>query len=792
MKSRLSHLAMALFLGTGVIFPSFAKAAGENATTVTPVTEENRIVDTLSFGNAASEASHAAAANASSTVVGGLGESSRVLLPQTPQSWQGGSVAFTMKVDPNKPNYFTIRLWGSENSPDRLLLFCEGKQIGYIHLGDIDILDFGNDSTDPPYKGRFYYNTSPLPTELTQGKSELHFEIRSIGPVWGYGNTFDKFQQTMTVPTRGIYRVYTHTEGFFVPPAGEMQGSVPAVPPVRTGLGPEVLDQLKDRVNHTIAGLLSSTKPLNQMQAEFLARAYHVGWTTAYQNPQVVPQVSGALDLLYANYKKDPKLMLSDPSTPNPDWFGAGPAGNAFWLLSLQLASGLDATIDDGTGAKVTRRAAWADLFHASVVWESRHRRQYSNQSMIVDMNIYNANKALTILDPTQAFPQSQVLHYLYQSVGLEPWLGSETDRGPSRPLGDNYWELTSQGLTKELGFVGYYGEVLDWVTQIYDATRLALDQPGDPRIEAQLVKIARARAVLRFPEVDADGNRAMRAETIVGWRDSHFPGNICYTERSTWDASTLYTAAATLDSELVGGVQQMFADNQFYPSVQEQMAQNNSLRVTAGLLGLPDQYALLQAQPARPKRLPMTDGQPDFVWADTDDGVVAIKHGNERVYASLYWRARPAINFLARVEDILPATDRIAVVREQIQFVPSGLTWTRPDWTIEGFANGGPKYPIELHSAEAGEQLPIAKVPDGTAYKPGDENPYAGRGTFYALRYGDYLIGMNTTKDTVYTLKTPVGVGSANDLSSGKRVKFTQNGLAVGPGVTSVLYFGH
>ena len=30
--------------------------------------------------------------------------------------------------------------------------------------------------------------------------------------------------------------------------------------------------------------------------------------------------------------------------------------------------------------------------------------------------------------------------------------------------VGTNYWQLTAKGLTKELGYVGYYGEVLDWV----------------------------------------------------------------------------------------------------------------------------------------------------------------------------------------------------------------------------------------------------------------------------------------------------------------------------------------
>ena len=60
MKSKRNHLAMALFLGTALLVagasaPIEAKAAAGNVTLVTPVSEDNRIVDTLSFGNASSE-----------------------------------------------------------------------------------------------------------------------------------------------------------------------------------------------------------------------------------------------------------------------------------------------------------------------------------------------------------------------------------------------------------------------------------------------------------------------------------------------------------------------------------------------------------------------------------------------------------------------------------------------------------------------------------------------------------------------------------------------------------------
>lgn len=130
-----------------------------------------------------------------------------------------------------------------------------------------------------------------------------------------------------------------------------------------------------------------------------------------------------------------------------------------------------------------------------------------------------------------------------------------------------------------------------------------------------------------------------------------------------------------------------------------------------------------------------------------------ALKHGKDILYVSLYWRARPAINFLARVHLINPSFDRIAVVHEDIEFQPSGQSYARPDWVNMGFGNGGLAYPGNLHSAETGESLPIAKYPEGVPFKPGQESPYAGRGSFYQLRYENYLIGMNMTKDKSYSL---------------------------------------
>ena len=193
------------------------------------------------------------------------------------------------------------------------------------------------------------------------------------------------------------------------------------------------------------------------------------------------------------------------------------------------------------------------------------------------------------------------------------------------------------------------------------------------------------------------------------------------------------------------------------------------------------------KAQTASAYRLPMAAGQPDFVWSDEDDGVVAIKNGDEILYASLYWRARNGINFLARIHYIKPQYDRIAVVKQETEFEPDGRDYIRPDWTNFGFGNGGIRYPEKLHSLHAGEKLPIAKVPEWIKFKPGDENIYAGKGSFYKLRYGSYLIGMNCSFTKTFKLELPSDWKSARQLPDGK-VAASGQSITVGPLSTVVL----
>ncbi len=743
--------------------------------------------DVLVLGNTGSECRHAFEESLTETYVGGMGETARRMLPRKDTLWQGGWMRFKMKVDPKKQNYFTVRCWGSESDETMVMLFIEGKQVGYRHLGDYDLLHRGNGGK--PCIGRFYYYTLPLPLAYTQGKKEVSLEMRSYGKTWDYGNTFDKYQKEMDAPTIGFYKAYIHTDPYFVPHKGEKQGRVMvADAPLRTGPGIEVLETLKEQLSNRIRQIMAKQTPLGQQEIWLLADAYSVSWTPVYKRAEAVAKVVKGIDDFYKKYVGNPAIIYTDGSVYNGDWMTTCLLARSIRSLWTEVEGKLDTDSILGT----SRRHAWSQLMQASLDYGTTHRRHYTNQSMIIDMAIYECNKALMQLNPQQALPEYQTLRYLYESLALAPWLGKVLPNGKSeKPLGEHYLQLTAKGLTRELGFVGYYGEVLDWVNHIYKVTSVpGIPGTGDAKIKQQLLRIADARYSFRYPALDDEGYRCFRTEAVVGWRDgNHYPGDLMYGDRGTaWDATPLMTAATTLDKRAIGIAQQMLGDNQFFHMIQRKLSDTGNIRALQSCLHVPDEYEWLISQPESKEVLPMSAAAPDYVFSDEEDGVLALKNGDEILYVSLYWRARNGVNKLVKVHYITPVMDRIAnVYATDVKFTDSGMKYTRPDWVNLGFV-GFREWYDGLHSAHAGEVLPIARIPEGMAFKPGDENIHAGKADFYYLEYGNYIIGMNSSADKEEVLTIPEGAKSIVDLTNGKQ-QVTGKQLIVQPRTTVVLY---
>lgn len=703
---------------------------------------QSGMLDEIIFGKVSSEKEHCFKERSSQIIVGGLNEPARLLLPIKGERVEGGNMTFRMKVSPDKQNYFTARFWGSDTGNSNILiLFCEGKQIGYRHLGDYDMLYIANE--DVPFNERFTYMTLPLPLDMTKGKKDIELSIRSTGRIYRYGETFDSYQKPMTQPAKAVYKGYTHTEGCFIPHSREQQGKEP-MEKVRTSPGEEVLDEVKSLVNSEIAKILAK-KTVSDVELLLIADAYNIQWTKAYKKQEVVAKVIDETDRFYKRFKQNSSVINT--------WITAGKICNAVYLFTSQIREVLDVKMENGQ----TRRQNWSELFVACIEYAKTHRRQYTNQSMIVDLYIYHVNRILAVVDYEKALPYYQTQKYLYESMGISPWLGRETANGQEKPLGDDYYQLTDRGLTKELGFVGGYGEILHWMNLIYDVTGEKGD--GDSRdaiIRGQMLKMFKARSYFRYPSVDNDGYRAMRGEAVIGWRDhGYYPANILYGEKGfTRETEPFMVTASVMDPITIAFAQQMLDDNQYFHVVKERM-KDRGVESIYNLLRVPENYELIKKQPKKSVKLPMSKGMPDVIFSDEEIGTVAIKNGDEILYASLYWRSNYAVNFLARVHYITPEIDRVATVFQDIKFTDSGMRYKRPERVNLAFSDARDFYP-EIKSAHTGEELPIAKIPAGIQFEPGSENAYAGRGDFYTLRYGKYLIAMNCTKDRSYELKVP------------------------------------
>lgn len=729
---------------------------------------EHGLIDAIQFGNPASEQAHELEAELSEIVEGGLGIKARRLLANG--EWRGGKFTIKMKVDPEKPNYFTAKFWGGDTCSDeayelRLCLYVEGLQLGTRHLGAIDMLDIMKYDL-ARYPGRFLYTTRPLPMHMTKGKTEIELTIEGQGGINGYAPKIDQYQKMMTEPSRGLYRAYTHTNPCFQPLKDEVQGAPPANIPVRPEPGIEIIEELKKELNERSDMEMARDGKKHELNIQYLAHAYVTPWNTAYKNPKTLERIIESIDAHYLEFREDPKTAIGRR------WIHKGPIGDAIRLVADDLKPWLDEMVP---GTRVARRKAWAELMLASRNHNcmGERRRAYTNQCMIKDQNTYYCNLAIRLIYPSKAWPEKKARLMLYEAMGLEPFSGSWDEYGkPDWSQGKNKMLLTEMGLTKELGYVGAYGEIIsDSGLAIYEATKPSPGKEGDPRIKAQLIKMLRARAPFRYPLMDKDGYRSMNQEALIGWRDWKYPGNVIYDQTNGRDGGAFEVAVSTGDKVLLGYGQQMLEDNQFFAALKKRM-EHRSTNSRTYLLSVPERYEFVASLPKQPYRLPMTEGQPDFVFADPGNGVLAFKDRGNIFYASLYWRARHSVNNLARVHYMTPYMERDSIVRIETVFEDSGKEYTIPEHTNMEFGRGREEnwYTRQgIYQAMAGIKEPIAKVRGDDSYEVGREHPQAGKGQLYTMNYGPYFIAMNCTEKQSFFFDLPEEFLGEKDLVSGQ-----------------------
>ncbi len=725
--------------------------------------------DHILFGDEQSETAHVFSGAETEVISGGYGVPARKILQPKEKSWQSAPMSFKLKVDPAKRNYVTVKFWGGDVTHDHLVMFIDGKQMGYMHLGDYDILDYEqceprdaphSSNPNPQYPGRFTYTTFLLPEIATKGKTELEIAIRATGKIWGYGNNFQQFQKDVTQDSRGIYGVYIHEQPFFEDPQ-----QVDVAPPVPRANSEIDIDAVKQRIEHEIEKSLKADPGRDEWRLPLLAEAYNVPWCSAYRNPKIVEFVLKAIDAQALRFTKEPDKVVSKGS-----WTGCSAQAKALILMEDALKPHLD---------QADRRKQWCDMFEASTFQLVRDRRWLANQSQIVDNSGHLNNRATHILDDSRGVPLDITLKFVKESLGILPWShGINPDLSNSDPKntpGENYYQLTKKYLSKELGYVGNYGESTIWTSaSIYESTIDYKTGKGDEEIFKVMENAAVARTIFRYPSITVDNHPVMRLEVYIDWRNAHFPGKPVYVAEGL-DLRTLYY---TENKHLLGCFKDMLTDGYFQSAVHESVTGRNRPDFVA-LLHLPERYAKISAMLKDVETgMPMRGG--DFVFTDEEIGAVAVKCGDDVFFAELYWRANRGINNLAKIHLVTPKSEHVATIYQDEEFIPSGKFSTEPDWVVYGFRGNRHDYPGGYyHQLKAGIKIPMAEH--------SKDKTFMGKAEYYRCSYGPYEIGMNfTRKNQSYNLVVPPG--EYRILPDGATVK-GGTVLSVKPGTAIVLH---
>jgi hypothetical protein len=781
-----SAAGVAVFSLAGLIYFVTAGETNAYAASATPG-------KSIIFGDTASEAAQLLQQANSVVITNSVGVKARQIDPPS------GSLTFTLACDPARQNYLTVKFWGSD-------LDAAGGQLVLINIDGTALspaYEYGQDHPEidrlmptAAFPGRFFYVTELLPLTLTTGKSQITLTIESLGQASPY--TPSQPVAPQTDPSRGLYSATVHSDAFFTPAASEVVGKVP--PPGKPlpspdGLSPydhavAQVEQLIETMmswqlygaswdaqvaagapaaltGFMVYGGLDSLSPVpqtswtstqwknaiypliatgNVVNADYLesfAQAYLGSWSKWYQSAEMLDRVVRGLDFYCvaqgANGGFDntvhSKNWIGGPNRINAasplEGYGDQRLARAFVLLYKHLSSYLMETIDDDDNpatAAVTRQAAYTRLFLANRTYMLAERGHAPNQDQAQMHCLYWDNEALKLLSPSDAWPLSQMLPYFYQATGITP-AGSDTSQ---------YW-FSPKGMTLEALGTAAGGYACEYGVNNTDLISRLASLTQDAQIIAQAKKAIEVMSYFYYPWTDVSGYARLVDDAIVGWRNNFGSPNISYGGGSFGPASLdLKHPVAIRQSQLYLAQRQAYAI-----SKDVELAGKHAMDDTVGYIEFIMNYQQLTALPPAPP-LTMERGE-DFAWADeTAACVVVSQHGcQERLYVVLNWRhatgatrvpATSTANNIARIHYTTPLIDRI---------VTMAMTST-----------------------------------------PG----YRG---LYQVTYGNYVIAMNASVSTSYTVTVPQGHGARTPELISHTQQQPGQSIALAAQTTAVWYIG-
>ncbi len=682
------------------------------------------------------------------------------------------SIQFDADVSPTGQNYLTLKVWGGDKDwfPLHLVDAKSGKDYGNI---------WWHVTSEPPLPGRWIYRTVLIPKQITEGKKKVTLRLQtmpSVEKVGAFRNPGDKKPPEQQRPTFGIYGIYTHTTPRFDVPADDVQGKAFVWGPAREKPAdyPSIEERLFERARNDIEYTLKQDvnrsiydaghRKLTRM-LDAMGRIYHTKWSGHFHDETVATRMRDAID----THVKRQAAQGGDPGKMfYRGWGSHGRVAHAYSQMhgvfeeKGWLHEPIELETPDGKVTK-PRRQAYADFFHDAFEWRRSDRRHYTNQPLYVSHTLYRLQTALRQLGDPRALTEKQALWYVREALGLQPLRTREF--GIEAEAANYPWfNITQKGLTRELGYVDAYGELIDSMLPVVEDT-------GSAEVKAQTSKALAARAIVRIPENDNDGNRILRGIGFMSWRKPTYPFRICYSG---------INEAAVLGDPVALRLAQLEIEHG-RPYLLPAEPDRGPHWDPADTMKQYGNYLKIRNLPPSSYRLPMEPEHGDMVWSDEENGVFVFRHGDERAYGSFFMPQEPAgraVGDFAAVQFTRPDHELLVDMVAENKSPESGLSLTVD--TPSGLRTY-PQTPVPPGMKEW-QELP-----------PNSIDRRAGRAYVYRMNFGDYLIGMNTTekgsyRESVYQLKIPEGVKSATDVATGQEIDVSQP-VEVGPQTTKVLY---
>jgi hypothetical protein len=341
----------------------------------------------------------------------------------------------------------------------------------------------------------------------------------------------------------------------------------------------------------------------------------------------------------------------------------------------------LEETIDHDNNPdteEIPRREAYVRMFEQGRAHvTSDPGRRIANQELANRTAMYVLNEALKKLEPEKAWSEEYILDDLYEATGTKP------NSDAVRPYTVSPKGLGIEGLsyTDVGGFDANYGP--HSVRFVSDLAKWTQDRELIERARTLTNAFAHYYSLTN----NGDGDTVLIRNEAVSWRNNSMPGRVTYNP-DPYVALQLQEPVALRQLHLYiqhGGAYGLNFESHnahWLATLYEHLDLLEELdHELVNVSGKDARYArqlvnafkrsgedagevntrLLNRFKPDDVLLPMEEASPDYAWADEVAGTVVIKHEGDRMYLTPGWRGMEYANNIARVHYTTDTLDRVA-----------------------------------------------------------------------------------------------------------------------------------